>query len=253
MQVSILTLFPEAFPGLLAHSVVGRALQKGLWALNVVNIRDFATDKHRTVDDTPYGGGAGMLMKPDIVASAIRAVRNVVPACAGMTGEGEQEAPYVIYLGPAGKRFTQADAKRLATLGRPLALLCGHYEGVDERVLEADVDEVISLGDFVLSGGEPAAVCMLDAVLRLIPGVLGAEGSLHEESFDITDPKTGEPLVDEMNQPLVEYPHYTRPAVWEGREVPAVLQNGNHAEIAKWRIEQARLRTKKIKGVLNTL
>jgi tRNA (guanine37-N1)-methyltransferase len=226
MQATILTLFPEAFPGLLAHSVVGRALQKGLWQLKIVNIRDYATDKHKTVDDTPYGGGAGMVLRADVVAAAIRA-------------EKKEGAPHVVYLGPAGKRFTQADARRLAALQAPLVLLCGHYEGIDERVLEAEVDEVLSLGDFVLSGGEVAAQVVLDATVRLLPGVLGGDASLHEESFDLVDPQTG--------QQLVEYPHYTRPAVWEDHEVPSVLQGGNHAEIAKWRLAQARLRTARIK------
>jgi tRNA (guanine37-N1)-methyltransferase len=229
MQATILTLFPEAFPGLLAHSVVGRALQKGLWALKVVNMRDYTTDKHKTVDDTPYGGGAGMVLKPDVVAAAIRAEK-----------EGQPVKPHVVYLGPAGKRFTQADARRLAALQAPLVLLCGHYEGIDERVLEAEVDEVLSIGDYVLSGGEVAAQVVLDATIRLLPGVLGGDASLHEESFDLKDPQTG--------QQLVEYPHYTRPAVWEGHEVPGVLQGGNHAEIAKWRLTQARLRTAKVKG-----
>ncbi len=228
-QATILTLFPEAFPGLLGHSVVGRALQNGLWALKVVNIRDYAPDKHRTVDDTPYGGGAGMVLKPEVVAAALRGTRN----------QELETKPYVVYLGPAGKRFTQADARRLAALQCPLVLLCGHYEGIDERVLETDVDEVLSIGDYVLSGGEVAAQVVLDATVRLLPGVLGAESSLHEESFDLIDPET--------KKTLVEYPHYTRPAVWEGQAVPAVLQGGNHAEIAKWRLEQARLRTAKLK------
>jgi tRNA (guanine37-N1)-methyltransferase len=228
-SATVLTLFPEAFPGLLGHSVVGRALEKGLWQLNVRNIRDVATDKHRTVDDTPYGGGAGMLMRPDIVATAIRNAKAEVG-----------NAAHVVFMGPVGQRFTQATAQRLANLDKPLIILCGHYEGIDERALEAEVDETISLGDFVLSGGEGAAMVVLDATVRLLPGVLGAQASLHEESFDLRDPETSEALL--------EYPHYTRPAVWEGREVPAVLQNGNHAEIAKWRLEQARSRTKKVRS-----
>ncbi len=208
--------------------MIGRALRQGLWHLQTSNIRHHATDKHRTVDDTPYGGGAGMVMRADVVAEAIRAARLAQPNSR------------VIFLGPAGKRWVQADAQRLATegaAGKGLIVLCGHYEGVDERVLEAEVDEVISLGDFVLTGGEAAAVCLVDAVVRLLPGVLGAEGSLHEESFDLIDPETG--------TLLVEYPHYTRPAVWEGRAVPEVLQQGNHAEICKWRLNQARERTAK--------
>lgn len=226
-KVTVLTLFPEMFPGAMGYSVVGRAARDGVWALEVVNIRDFTADKHRTVDDTPYGGGAGMVMKPDIVAAAIRAAKAKQPG-----------AP-VYYLGPAGKRFVQAEARRLAGVEAGIILLCGHYEGIDQRVLDAEVDGTISLGDFVLSGGEPAAAVVIDAVVRLLPGVLGAEASLHEESFDITD---------EAGQPLVEYPHYTRPAVWEGREVPAVLQNGNHAEIKKWRLAEAKVRTAKAKG-----
>lgn len=231
--VTILTLFPEAFPGLLGHSIPARGMKAGAWTLNVLNIRDFAQDKHKTVDDTPYGGGAGMVMKPDIVAAAIRAAKD-----ARMLGckDARAAAPRVIYLAPHGERLTQAKVRELSRHEGGLILLCGHYEGVDERVLESDVDEVISLGDYVLSGGEPAAMVLTDAVVRLLPGVLGADASLHEESFDITDPATG--------QPLVEYPHYTRPAVWEGHDVPAVLQNGNHKEIAKWRLEMAKLRTK---------
>lgn len=224
-KVTLLTLFPEAFPGLLGHSVVGRALREKVWDLQVMGIRSFASDKHRTVDDTPYGGGAGMVMKPDVVAAALRAAK--------------KDGAKAIYLAPHGKRFDQAKARELAVLEDGLVVLCGHYEGVDERVLEAEVDEVISLGDFVLSGGEPAAVCLLDAVVRLLPGVLGAADSLHEESFDI---------VDEHGAPLVEYPHYTRPAVWEGREVPAVLQGGHHGEIKKWRLAQAKARTAKLKA-----
>lgn len=226
-KVTVVTLFPEMFPGLLGHSVLGRALKKGLWEFDVLNIRDFTTDKHRTVDDTPYGGGAGMVMKPDIVAAALRAAKAANPGA------------ITLYMGPAGRRFVQAKAQNLADTAKGMIILCGHYEGIDERVLAAEVDETVSIGDFVLTGGENAAVCLVDAVVRLIPGVLGADASLHEESFDLTDPQTGEQLV--------EYPHYTRPVVWEGAEVPPVLQNGNHAEIAKWRLAEARIRTQKTK------
>lgn len=225
-KVTLVTLFPEAFPGLLGLSVLGRGLREGRWELDVVNIRDFGEGKHRTVDDTPYGGGAGMLLRADIVAAALRAAKAANPGA------------LTVYMGPAGKRFVQGTAREMAA-GNGLIVLCGHYEGVDERVLEAEVDAVVSVGDFVLSGGENAAVCVVDAVVRLIPGVLGGEGSLHEESFDI---------VDEAGGQLVEYPHYTRPAVWEGVEVPAVLQNGNHKEIAKWRLAEAKRRTAKVKG-----
>lgn len=225
-KVTIVTLFPEAFPGLLGMSVLGRGLKAGAWDLQVLNIRDFAYDKHRTVDDTPYGGGAGMVMKPDIVAAALRAAK------AG------NEGALCVYMGPAGKRFVQGTAREMAA-GKGLIILCGHYEGIDERVLEAEMDAVVSVGDFVLSGGENAAMCVVDAVVRLLPGVLGADASLHEESFDI---------VDEGGAALVEYPHYTRPAVWEGQAVPEVLQNGNHKEIAKWRLAEAKARTAKLKG-----
>jgi len=225
-KVTIVTLFPEAFPGLLGMSVLGRGLKDGVWALDVVNIRDFAFDKHRTVDDTPYGGGAGMVLKPDIVAAALRKAK-----------EGNPGAK-TVYMGPAGKRFVQETARGMAQ-ERGLILLCGHYEGIDERVLEAEVDAVVSVGDFVLSGGENAAMCVVDAVVRLLPGVLGADASLHEESFD---------FVGESGEILVEYPHYTRPVVWEGKEVPEVLRNGNHKEIAKWRLNEAVKRTAKAKG-----
>ncbi|MBI1308798.1 MAG: tRNA (guanosine(37)-N1)-methyltransferase TrmD [Proteobacteria bacterium] len=223
-KVTVLTLFPEVFPGVLGHSVVGRAAKSGIWGLDVVNIRDFAEDKHKTVDDTPYGGGAGMVMRPDIVAKAIRFAKE------------RQKGAKVVYMAPVGQRFVQKTAREFASDDKGLIVLCGHYEGIDERVVESEVDMVVSLGDFVLSGGENAAFCVVDAVVRLLPGVLGAEASLHEESFDI---------IDESGGALVEYPHYTRPAVWEGRAVPEVLTNGNHAEIAKWRLAQAKVRTAK--------
>lgn len=222
--VTIVTLFPEAFPGLLGMSVLGRGLRDGRWQLQVVNIRDFASDKHKTVDDTPYGGGAGMLLKPDIVAAALRKAK------------ADNPGALTVYMGPAGKRFVQPTARRMAE-GAGLIVLCGHYEGVDERVLEAEVDEVISVGDFVLSGGENASMVVVDAVVRLLPGVLGADASLHEESFDI----------EHEGEVLVEYPHYTRPVEWEGRVVPEVLRNGNHAEIKKWRMSEAKRRTARVK------
>ncbi len=223
--VTIVTLFPEAFPGLLGMSVLGRGLKAGAWELKVLSIRDFAHDKHKTVDDTPYGGGAGMVMKPDIVAAALRAAK------------AENPGATTIYMGPAGKRFVQPTA-RLFAEGAGLIVLCGHYEGIDERVLEAEVDEVVSVGDFVLSGGENAAMVVVDAVVRLLPNVLGGDASLQEESFDI---------VDETGAPLVEYPHYTRPVEWEGRVVPEVLRGGNHGEVAKWRLARAKERTAKVK------
>ena len=224
-KVTIVTLFPEAFPGLLGMSVLGRGLRDGVWELDVINIRDFATDKHKTVDDTPDGGGAGMVLKPDIVAQALRKAK------------AENPGALTVYMGPAGKRFVQETARGFAA-GQGLIVLCGHYEGIDERVLEAEVDAVVSVGDFVLSGGENAAMCIVDAVVRLLPGVLGADASLHEESFD---------LVHE-GEVLVEYPHYTRPVDWEGRVVPEVLRNGNHKEIGKWRLAEAKRRTKLVRN-----
>ncbi|NBX85900.1 MAG: tRNA (guanosine(37)-N1)-methyltransferase TrmD [Proteobacteria bacterium] len=267
-KVTVVTLFPEVFPGVLGFSVVGRALlrsggraesapgasqgdaaRQALWSLDVVNIRDFGEGKHRTVDDTPYGGGAGMVMRADVVAAALRAAGGQVDRESGGQELGSQEPgtrekeggvgrPHVVFLAPTGKRLVQADVRRLAAMEGGLVVLCGHYEGIDERVIEAEVDEVISVGDFVLSGGENAAFCLIDAVVRLLPGVLGGDASLHEESFDI---------VGEKGELLVEYPHYTRPAIWEGREVPAVLQGGNHKEIAAWRREMAKKRTLRLK------
>jgi tRNA (guanine37-N1)-methyltransferase len=208
-RARVLTLFPAMFPGPLGHSLAGKALEQALWRLDAVDIRDYASDRHRTVDDTPFGGGPGMVMRPDVVAAAIDA--NLVP-----------EAP-VIYLSPRGTPLTQARVRALAD-GPGALLLCGRFEGLDQRVLEARPIEEVSLGDFVLSGGEPAAIALLDAVVRLLPGVLGAAESLAEESF-----ATG----------LLEYPHYTRPQVWDGRAVPEVLLSGHHAEIARWRRRRA--------------
>ena len=209
-----LTLFPEMFPGPLAHSLAGKALFDGLWVLDAVDIRNFATDKHRTVDDTPYGGGPGMVMRADVVDAAIDGA-----ALAG--------AP-LVYLTPRGERLTQERVSALAD-GPGLTLICGRYEGIDQRVLEArDVTE-ISLGDFVLSGGELAALTLIDACVRLLPGIIGDEASLDEESF---------------NRGLLEYPHYTRPADWCGRKVPDVLLSGHQRNICAWRTEQAEMTTK---------
>jgi tRNA (guanine37-N1)-methyltransferase len=208
--VRVLTLFPQMFPGPLGQSIAGQALESGAWALETVDIRDFARDKHRSVDDTPFGGGPGMVMRPDVVDAAI--------AAALTDGRGP-----VVYLSPRGRLLTQAVARELAA--RPsLTLLCGRYEGVDERVLEARQVEEISLGDFVLSGGEPAAIALIDAVVRLLPGVVGAPATLEEESFE---------------RGLLEYPHYTRPAEWQGRAVPEVLLSGHHEKIRAWRLAQA--------------
>jgi tRNA (guanine37-N1)-methyltransferase len=207
-RASVLTLFPAMFPGPLGQSLAGRALETGLWSLDVTNIRDFAQDRHRTVDDTPFGGGAGMVLRPDIVDAAVDAIADGRP---------------VVCLTPRGRRFTQADAKRFAA-GPGLILLCGRYEGVDQRVIEARTMDEISIGDYVLSGGELAALVLLDSVVRLLPGVMGAAESATEESF---------------SSGLLEYPHYTRPAEWQGRRVPDVLLSGHHGAVAAWRQAEA--------------
>lgn len=208
--VDVLTIFPEMFPGPLAHSIAGKALQKDLWRLETTDIRSFASDKHQTVDDTPCGGGPGMVMRADVVDKALQSI------------EASADRP-LIYLTPRGRPFDQKMAHDFAA--KPgLVVLCGRYEGVDERVLETRAPLEISLGDFVLSGGEPAAIAMLDACVRLIPGVIGDEESLVEESFEAG---------------LLEYPHYTRPQEWHGRTVPEVLLSGHHKNIRAWRHEQS--------------
>ncbi len=208
-SATVLTLFPEMFPGLLGHSLPGAALRDGKWALEARDIRDHAVDRHRSVDDMPYGGGAGMVMRADIVDAALEA--------ANTAGRPE------IYLSPRGRRLDQAMAEELAA-GDGVVLLCGRYEGLDERVIEARGMQEVSLGDFVLSGGEYAAMSLIDACVRLLPGVLGAAESLAEESF-----QTG----------LLEYPQYTRPAQWRDRTVPDVLLSGHHERIQHWRLTEA--------------
>jgi len=210
-QAQILTLFPEMFPGPLAHSLAGRALERGLWRLTAVDLRDFAEDRHRSVDDVPFGGGAGMVMRPDVVARAVDAVAATEPDLAP------------VYLTPRGRPFDQALARKFAQAPGAM-ILCGRYEGVDQRVVEARGFDEVSVGDFVLSGGELGAMLLLDATLRLVPGVVGSEESLEEESFSAG---------------LLEYPHYTRPQNWEGRTVPEVLLSGHHARIRAWRRERA--------------
>jgi tRNA (guanine37-N1)-methyltransferase len=207
-RASVLTLFPEMFPGPLGHSLAGRALARGIWALDALNIREYAADRHRSVDDAPFGGGAGMVMRPDVVDPAVGAVADERP---------------LIFLTPRGRLFRQDDARRLA-LGPGVILLCGRYEGVDQRVIDAHGFDEISIGDYVLSGGEPAAIAVLDAAIRLLPGVMGAAESAAEESFAAD---------------LVEYPHYTRPAEWQGRLVPEVLLSGDHQAVAEWRRAEA--------------
>jgi len=210
-SAAIITLFPDLFPGPLGASVLGRGLADGLWSLSATHLRDFATDRHRTVDDTPSGGGAGMVLKPDILASALDAV---APA-----GDPRPR----ILMSPRGKPLTQARARELA-LGPGAVVVCGRFEGVDQRVIDARQLEEISIGDYVLAGGEVAAMVLLEAVVRLIPGVLGAAESHQDESFE---------------NGLLEYPHYTRPQSFEGVEIPAVLTSGDHGKIAKWRGEQS--------------
>jgi tRNA (guanine37-N1)-methyltransferase len=211
----VLTVFPEMFPGVLGHSLAGKALESGLWALDVLDIRDFARDKHRSVDDTPFGGGAGMVLRPDVVDAALA-------AAAGRAGAKAAAAP-VFYLSPRGRLLDQALVRELAA-GPGAVLLCGRYEGVDQRVLEARNVAEVSIGDYVLSGGEPAAQVLIDAVVRLLPGVMGNEASPGEESFE---------------RGLLEHPHYTRPAEWQGRVVPEPLLSGHHENIRRWRRQQA--------------
>ncbi|MES1991491.1 MAG: tRNA (guanosine(37)-N1)-methyltransferase TrmD [Pseudomonadota bacterium] len=213
-QARVLTLFPEMFPGSLGLSLAGRALATGLWSLQATDIRDFAEDKHRSVDDTPSGGGVGMVMRADVVAKAVDEVH--------VGGEP------LIYLSPRGKPLTQERVRELAA-GQGVTLLCGRFEGLDQRVIEARVMEEISLGDFILSGGELAALALLDAIIRLLPGVMGKELSGEDESFE---------------GGLLEYPHYTRPQVFEGREIPSVLTSGDHGRIKAWRRAEAEEATK---------
>jgi tRNA (guanine37-N1)-methyltransferase len=215
-HASVLTLFPEMFPGPLGLSLSGRGLADGLWRLSTRNIRDFATDRHRSVDDTPAGGGAGMVLRADVAAAAIDAASADAP-----------DLPR-IYLSPRGTPLTQARARALAA-GPGVLLFCGRFEGLDQRAIEARQLEEISIGDYVLSGGELAAMVLLDACVRLLPGVIGAEASLGEESHE---------------NGLLEYPHYTRPRMFEGREIPEVLLSGDHARIARWRREQSEALTR---------
>ena len=209
LRAQIFTLYPEFFPGPLSKGLYGKAMSKKLWNLKVVNIRDYATDKHKTVDDTPYGGGSGMLMKPDVLAKSID--ENVV--------KNER----IFYLSPKGKLFDQKFAKDLSK-EQSISLICGHFEGVDERILSTRKIEEISLGDFVLSGGETAAYVILDSILRLLPGVLGNDQSTNDESFE---------------NGLLEYPQYTKPPIWEEKSVPDVLLSGDHAKIKDWRLSQS--------------
>lgn len=207
-RAEVVTLFPEAFPGTLGLSLTGKALADGLWSLRTIPLRDFGIGRHRNVDDTPAGGGAGMVLRPDVMAAALDT------ASAGLP---------VVYLSPRGAPFTQARAQALAD-GPGVALICGRFEGLDQRVLDAFAIEEVSIGDYVLTGGEPAAQVLLDATVRLIPRVLGNQASLAEESF---------------SDGRLEHPQYTKPALWDGRAIPEVLLSGNHAAISRWRQDEA--------------
>ena len=215
-SATVLTIFPEMFPGALGASLPGKALKDGLWSLNAVDIRAFATDKHSTVDDTPYGGGAGMVMRADVIDAAIRGAQ-----------EKYGKASRKIYLSPRGRVLDQPLVKELAA-EPALLLLCGRYEGVDQRVLDAQQMEEVSIGDYVLAGGEVAAMVLLEACVRLLPGVLGNATTTDEESFEAG---------------LLEYPHYTRPAIWNDMAVPDVLASGHHGKVKEWRLGQAKALT----------
>ena len=208
-QAQVFTLYPEVFPGPLSKGLYGKAMSKNLWDLKVVNIRDAAEDKHKTVDDTPYGGGSGMLLKADVLAKSI--------------DQNKKEGETILYLSPRGKKFDQRFAKKLAR-EKSLSLICGHFEGVDERVLSTRDIEEVSIGDYVLSGGETAAYVVIDSVLRLLPGVLGNDNSKMEETFE---------------NGLLEYPQYTKPQIWDKKAVPDVLLSGDHSKIKDWRLSQS--------------
>ena len=206
----VFTLYPEVFPGPLSKGLYGKALAKKIWDIKVVNIRDSADDKHKTVDDTPFGGGKGMLMKADVLGKSL--------------DENTREGERIIYLSPKGKKFDQDKAKELSK-EKILNLICGNFEGVDERVLETRNIEEISIGDYILSGGESASFVIIDAILRLLPGVIGNEDSKNEESFE---------------NGLLEYPQYTKPQIWEKKSVPNVLISGDHSKIKDWRLSQSK-------------
>jgi tRNA (guanine37-N1)-methyltransferase len=217
-HAQILTLYPEMFPGPLGVSLAGRALAEGVWSCAPIQIRDFATDKHRTVDDTPAGGGAGMVLRADVLAAAVDFA----------VGEREKAVAPILAMTPRGTPITQARIREIAS-GPGVTILCGRFEGFDERIFEARAIEQVSVGDIVLSGGEPAAMMILDACIRLLPGVMGATSSGVEESFE---------------NGLLEYPQYTRPAQWEGRMIPQVLRSGDHAKVESWRKSQSEADTR---------
>ena len=212
MKFNILTLFPEMFPGSLAFSLAGEALKKGLWQYEAINLKQFGAGKFPRVDDTPYGGGAGMVMRADVLEKAIEQLPTA-----------DRQLPTLIYMSPRGARLTQCKAAQLSK-STEINILCGRYEGIDERVIEHYGIEELSIGDYILSGGEPAALILMDALIRLIPGAIGNAETHNDESF---------------SNNLLEYPHYTRPAEWKGLKVPEILTGGNHAKIAEWRRAKA--------------
>lgn len=224
MLITVVTIFPELFPGALSFGISGRSLKK-LWDLSVVNIRDFAKDKHKTVDDSPYGGGAGMIMKPDIVDAALKKALSFY-----------DRNPTIIYMTPQGKVFSQKVAQEIMADPAGMIILCGRYEGIDQRVIDFWKEEhgmiELSIGDYILSGGEIPAMVLIDSCLRLIPNIMNNAESIEQESFSLD---------------LLEYPQYTRPAIWVGKNVPSVLLSGNHEEIAKWRMEKSKQITKDVR------
>ena len=239
MTFHVLSLFPEAFDGYRGSSLLGKAVERGLVSVHLLDIREFAEDRHKTCDDAPYGGGAGMVLKPEPVCAALESLGCVGPGEAGSPGIGPEGLSVglggarVVYLTPSGRVWTQGMAEALAP-EREVVLICGRYEGIDQRIIDMFVTDEISVGDYILSGGEVAAMVLIDTVVRLIPGVI-KEQSLAEESLD---------------QGLLEYPHYTRPQVFRGREVPKVLLSGNHAEIRRWRLERSREKTRMMRPEL---
>ena len=216
-EAKVFTLYPDIFPGLLDKGLYGRALSKKIWDLKIVDIRDVAEDKHKTVDDTPFGGGSGMLIKPDVLAKSI--------------DKNKKNGERIFYLSPKGKKLDQKLAKELSQ-EKSISLICGHFEGVDERLLSTRNIEEISIGDFILSGGETAAFIVLDCILRLLPGVLGNDKSKNDESFE---------------NGLLEYPQYTKPLVWEEKSVPEVLLSGDHTKIKDWRLSQSEAITRDLR------